>query len=68
MINIETIKNHARSNYHKDGWDVLIECWTDKEILDFCNDLHSTEEAINKIGQFLKIYNDVREDIIASGR
>ena len=30
---LEMVKDHAVRNYEKDGWDILIECYEDNEIL-----------------------------------
>ncbi len=30
---LELVKQHATRNYEKDGWDILIECYTDEEIV-----------------------------------
>ena len=67
MIDIAVIRQHARQNYNVGGWDVLVECWEDKDIVEFCQkaNIQDTQAAIFAIGQGLEIYDDYRQDIQA---
>lgn len=31
---LKAIREHAVANYERDGWDFLVECWSDDEILE----------------------------------
>ena len=60
---VAAVKAHAYSNYNKDGWDYLVECWSDSEIEEELGDgSMSVDRAIAKIGKILKIHDDQRKD------
>lgn len=29
---INAVRDHANANWEKDGWDFLVECWSDEDI------------------------------------
>jgi hypothetical protein len=62
---INAVRKHAMDNYEQDGWDVLVECYDDGDILELIsNDNASTvEEAIASVQKTLKIYDDHRAEI-----
>jgi len=31
---IAAIRQHAEQNYERDGWDFLVECWSDADVAD----------------------------------
>jgi hypothetical protein len=42
---INAVRKHAMDNYEQDGWDVLVECYDDWDILELIsNDNASTVE------------------------
>ena len=60
---IAKIRTHALQNYEKDGWDYLIECWSDAEILEKVKDCRSYHGCIRKLQDTLKSMNEYREEI-----
>lgn len=65
------IRQYALEHYQESGWDVLVECWDNSDIL---NDLIeskinpetvSLEDAIAAIASTLDVYDDRRKDIQA---
>lgn len=71
---IPAIKKHALENYEKDGWDVLVECWDDDEIVhtikayeEFHKPVLTLEDGIMACHYFLKIGNDQMVDSWADG-
>jgi mannitol-1-phosphate/altronate dehydrogenase len=63
---LNRIKQHALTHYNEDGWDYLIECWTDEEIESFISNL-TYEEAIVKLNDTLSTLDEYRQDVIAAG-
>jgi len=63
---IEAVKAYAISNYENDGWDVLVECYEDREIADFIGDAVTPEDAIRNVSVHLKRYHSYRADIEAT--
>lgn len=59
---VERLKNHAIAHYAEDGWDILVECWTDEDVAEELAKHNSYEEAVIAISAVLSIIADVRED------
>lgn len=38
---IAAVRRHAINNYEQDGWDVLVECWDDGDILERISDANA---------------------------
>ena len=62
---LPAIKAHAIAHY-EEGWDVLIECMSDAEILDEIKWCESPEGAIRKLGKGIRIRHSVFCDIAAT--
>jgi hypothetical protein len=63
---IEVVKQHAVNNYETDGWDILVECWSDEEIGYWIEDAHSEWQAITLVSGVLKSMNERRMEIISA--
>jgi len=70
---LDAVFAHAKANYEKDGWDFIVECYSYKELEEqiYCqltlqdrNDFPTTaEEAINIVGNFIKLKDLHRKEI-----
>ena len=60
---VDAVKDHARLNYSKDGWDYVVESWSDKEIAEEIGKARTPEGAIKKVGDVVEILNDHRADM-----
>ena len=60
---VERVKKHALVHYNEDGWDILVECWTDKYIAEHCTGYKTYEEALNNISRVLRTLAEYRLDI-----
>lgn len=60
----EAVKKHATEHYEDGGWDVVVECWTDKEIQDWLvkNGAATPEEAIDSFKDLVSIWADRQAD------
>lgn len=63
MSLIQRIRDHALIHYNEDGWDILVESWTDADILTYVDEKDSFETAIIKLSDCLCILNDYRREI-----
>ena len=65
---IVAVRKYAYANYEKDGWDTVIECMEDGDILELISDAKVTNsiDAINAVHKFVKLRHD-HEREIASG-
>jgi hypothetical protein len=62
---VKEIKAHALANYNRDGWDFVVECYSDEEICELTARCTTAEQAIAKIGRTVKAQDDYRRDIQA---
>lgn len=60
---------HARANYTIDGWDSIVECYSDSELAAEIAQGNCTTvaQAIAYVGKGCKVWNDYRLDIVAEG-
>lgn len=63
MSLIQRIRDHALIHYNEDGWDILVESWTDANILTYVDEKDSFETAIVTLSDCLSILNDYRREI-----
>ncbi len=65
---VKAVKDHALANYETGGWDYVIECWDDAEILDelLSAEIETEEEAIKVIGDIVAVIDGERREVQAS--
>ena len=51
---VRSVRKHAAANYNVDGWDIVIECWDDKEIAEAIGPSRTVSGAIKKIRRHVK--------------
>lgn len=62
---VAAVRKHALEHYNEDGWDYVVECWSDEDIVDQI-DLYGTEEnAIEMVEEVVKVLDDRRKDVMA---
>jgi hypothetical protein len=55
---IQAIRKHAEALYNK-GWDYVVECWTDGDILEVLSDVEGDlDQAIKHLQSMVDIRND----------
>ena len=65
MILTAHVKKHANANYDKDGWDYIVECFTDAELGELIGNADTPNEAIRRVSRTAKLYNERRREIQA---
>ena len=65
---IQVVKAHALAHYETAGWDFVVECWDDRDILSTLteNNCLTPEQAIKVIGEQVGIQNEHRAEILAT--
>jgi hypothetical protein len=63
---VKDIRAHAIHNYNRDGWDILVECWTDEEITEKLGRVRSLGTALLRMRGYLKPLNDQRAELRAT--
>jgi ribosomal protein L12E/L44/L45/RPP1/RPP2 len=64
---IAAVREHAVANYEKDGFDFLVECWTDDDIANAITGAKSKSAAIAAARKAVKVLADARQDARAAG-
>ena len=60
---IEDVKFHAQLWYDTDGWDYVVECWSDVMIAEEIKRCRTSKGAIRKIRAAVKPLDDYRKEI-----
>lgn len=58
---VAAVKEHAQANYD-DGWDLIIESYTDAEIIEAIGAAQNVDEAITRMSEIVEVTWDVRRD------
>lgn len=60
------VKAHALRHYEEGGWDVVVECMEDSDILREVEGCKTVAGAIRKVGAVVGVYDDYRKEIQAT--
>jgi len=63
---IEAVKSHAIENYAKDGWDILVECYSDDDIAELIGKKNTIDSAIKECRKDVKQRDGWRKEIEAT--
>jgi hypothetical protein len=63
---LAAVRGYAVANYEVDGWDVVIECYDDEELIKIIGDTRTACCAITKVRAHVAPYATVRDDIRAA--
>ena len=59
---IDAVKAHATANYNKNGWDFVLECFSDDQIKDIIGGARTIDGAIAKMREEIKWRHEMRLD------
>ena len=62
---VDAVRAHALDHYNEDGWDYVVECWEDYEILSIVRGSKSESQAIRKVRKQVKVLSDYRDEVRA---
>jgi hypothetical protein len=60
---VQMLKKYAFEHYEEDGFDVLVECYTDAEIEELIAGARTINGCIKKVKDELGPYNSYRKEI-----
>ena len=60
---VAAVRHYALTNYNSDGWDFVVECWEDADILECIGDAQTVNAAIAAVRRIVKIQAGRRYDI-----
>lgn len=58
----EYIQKYAMAHYNDGGWDVIVECWELKDILEQIDDGESKEQALQYFKKIVAVWADQQAD------
>lgn len=58
---IEAVREHAKAHYDE-GWDIIVEAYEDREIVEAYGDATTPEQAIASMAEIVELRNDYRQD------
>lgn len=61
---VEAVIQHAVDHYEIEGWDILVECWSDEEIWSWIEGAYSEKEAIRLAANALKPIHENRMEVV----
>lgn len=60
---VKGVRDYALAHYEEDGWDILVECMSDEEIVEEMGEAKDLLTAIQNVRVWCKMRNSRREDI-----
>ena len=62
---IQSVRRHALDNYENNGWDYLVECWDDGDILEQISDAkaQTPDAAIKACLSLVSLLDERRREI-----
>ena len=64
---INAVRNYALDNYNTDGWDYLVECWMDGDILECLDGAETVAQAIANVREALAPLAEMRDEVRSAG-
>ena len=61
----ELLREHALTHYNEDGWDILVECFTDEYINELIAKANNYEEAVILVSNMVSVMDGFRKDQLA---
>lgn len=62
---VAAVKAHALANYEKDGWDYIVECYSDEGLRDLIGRCQTPESAIAKVRKTASLLDERRQEVRA---
>lgn len=60
---VSEVRKYARDHYEEDGWDFVVECYSDEEIAERIGKARTRVGAIANVLLAVKTVDDYRKDI-----
>ena len=62
---VAAVRKHAEANYNKDGWDYLVECWSDEDIAEQFGKARTEAGAIRACRTTTRLLDERRREVCA---
>lgn len=60
---VAAVRQHAEANYTR-GWDTIVECWDDSDILRVCEGISTAAGAISVLEDVVSLYKQKEDDVM----
>jgi hypothetical protein len=60
---VKAVKDHAMQNYDKDGWDIVVEAFTDRELAAGIGKARTERGAIAAVRKLVRVIDERRRDV-----
>lgn len=62
---VDAVRAHAVEHYNEGGWDYVVECWEDWEILAVVRGCKRESQAIRRVRKQVRALDDHRREVQA---
>lgn len=62
---VEAVKAHALEHYEKNGWDFIVECWSDEEIAEEIEGCENELQAVARVASVASALAGQRAEVQA---
>jgi len=62
---IAAVRKHAMDHYEEGGWDFVVECYEDRDIVEEIGDARTPAEAIANVAKIAGIRDERRREAMA---
>ena len=60
---VQGVREYAKEHYEEDGWDYLVECYSDEEIIPCMEGATDLQTAIKNVHQYMLVHDSRRKDV-----
>lgn len=64
---VRAVRAHAEAHYNQNGWDYLVECWSDEDIAEWVGDAKDETTAILRCADVVGTLDEMRSEVRAAG-
>lgn len=64
---IAAVRRHAERHYDQNGWDYLVECWSDEDIDQWIDGATDETTAILRCADVVGTLHEMREEVMMAG-
>lgn len=62
---VVAVRDHAMKHYEESGWDYVVECYTDADIINAIGDATTVALAVERVGSIVRILDERRRAVMA---
>ena len=62
---VAAVRAHALEHYETDGWDFVVECWEDADIVEAIGPATTPEDAIEAVLETTRLLDERRREVRA---